>query len=104
MNSTSVKLLVIAGLLILWSGCQKETAPKAIEYNYKTGPAAVLGCDPRTYQDKVFYYPVGTGISVDKTCIKDFRYDQVYPIVKIGNQVWMAENLRHNTLESISSL
>jgi uncharacterized protein (TIGR02145 family) len=42
------------------------------------------------------YYNTTTGLSLDGTSLLDFRDNNVYKVIKIGDQDWMAENLRYN--------
>ncbi|CAA6829178.1 MAG: Unknown protein [uncultured Aureispira sp.] len=46
------------------------------------------------------YYNLDNGLSLDGTSLLDFRDDQVYEVIEIGDQAWMAEELRYVTPNS----
>ncbi|CAA6829180.1 MAG: Unknown protein [uncultured Aureispira sp.] len=72
MNAKTVVFLSL--FLFLLAGCRKEKDGKS--------------------------YSLDNGLSLDGTSLLDFRDDQVYKVIKIGDQEWMAEDLRYVTPNS----
>ena len=70
--------------VLFWMGCEKDPN------NNSGGTTTHNGVE----------YNNSNGVSADNNSLLDFRDNTVYSIVQIGNQCWMAENLRYYALGS----
>lgn len=93
-------------LVLVVRSCVSNDAPEAVAQNlstYATVPTQTSGAEiksalaaaPAQKQEVVQKQDIAKTITVDETTFIDGRDNQQYKSVKIGNVVWMSENLRY---------
>ena len=84
-------VLLMMFTVLFWMGCEKD--PLDPNNNNNSGGTT-------THNGVEFNN--SNGVSADNNSLLDFRDNTVYPIIQIGNQTWMAENLRYDVPGSTS--
>jgi uncharacterized protein (TIGR02145 family) len=83
MRKIPLLALLLSSVAFIWTSCEK--APNAV---------------PEPEPDPYANYDTLTGFNTDSTAFLDMRDSNIYDLVQIGTQLWMAENLRYITAGS----